>query len=51
MDKSGDVSVRGNQWQRLLRWQQGQKVNKEGEDGVEDEGKRNLNLDLKLKVK
>ncbi|XP_045909945.1 cyclic nucleotide-gated cation channel alpha-4 isoform X3 [Micropterus dolomieu] len=50
MDKSGDVSVRGNQWQRLLRWQQGQKVNKEGEDGVEDEGKRNLNLDLKLKV-
>lgn len=51
MDKTGDVSIRGNQWQRLLRWQRGQKVNEEGEDGVKDEGKHKTNLDLKLKVK
>lgn len=51
MDKTGDVSIRSNQWQRLLRWHRGQKVNEEGEDGVKDEGKRNINLDQKLKVK
>ncbi|XP_044071602.1 cyclic nucleotide-gated cation channel alpha-4 [Siniperca chuatsi] len=48
MDKTGDVSAGGNQWQRLLRWQREQKVNEEGEEGVKDGGK--LNLDLKLKV-
>lgn len=51
MDKTGDVRIRGNQWQRLLRWQRGQKVTEEGEDGVKDEGKPNTNLDLKSKIK
>ncbi|KAM9347815.1 cyclic nucleotide-gated channel alpha-4 [Symphorus nematophorus] len=50
MDKTGDVSVRGNQWQRLLRWHRGQKVNEEGQDGDKDEGKRNTSLNQKLKV-
>ncbi|XP_074514282.1 cyclic nucleotide-gated channel alpha-4 [Sebastes fasciatus] len=50
MDKTGDVRIRGNQWQRLLRWQRGQKVTEEGEDGVKDEGKPNTNLDLKSKI-
>ncbi|XP_058470654.1 cyclic nucleotide-gated cation channel alpha-4 [Solea solea] len=47
MDKTGDVHVKGNQWQRLLRWHRGQKANEEGEDGAKDEGRRNIILDLK----
>ncbi|XP_068592748.1 cyclic nucleotide-gated channel alpha-4 [Cebidichthys violaceus] len=50
MDKTGDVSIGGNQWQRLLRWQRKKKVSEEGEDGVKDEEKRNTNLDLKWNV-
>ncbi|XP_019960662.2 cyclic nucleotide-gated channel alpha-4 [Paralichthys olivaceus] len=50
MDKTGDVNVRGNKWQRLARWHHGQTVNEEGEDAAKDEGKRNIILDLKLKV-
>ncbi|XP_056279487.1 cyclic nucleotide-gated cation channel alpha-4 [Pseudoliparis swirei] len=46
MDETGDVSIGGNQWQRLLRWQRGKKVSKEGEDGVKDEEKGNANLKL-----
>lgn len=49
MDKTGDVSIRGNQWQRILRWHRKQKV-EGGEDGVEDEEKRDTNL-KKLNVK
>lgn len=48
MDKTGDVSIRGSQWQRLLRWHRKQKV-EVGEDGVKDEGKRDTNLGQKLK--
>lgn len=53
MNKTGDFSIRGNQWQRLLRWHRGQKDNEGGQDGVKDEEKRDttLNLNLKLKVK
>lgn len=52
MDKTGEGnSVGGNQWQRLLRWHRGQKVNQEGEDGAKDEGKHKTILGLKLKVK
>lgn len=51
MDKTGDVGIRRNQWQRLFRWQRGQKVTEEGEDGVKDEGKQNASVDSKLKVK
>ncbi|XP_049904056.1 cyclic nucleotide-gated cation channel alpha-4 [Epinephelus moara] len=50
MDKTGDVGIRRNQWQRLFRWQRGQKVTEEGEDGVKDEGKQNASVDSKLKV-
>ncbi|XP_044222126.1 cyclic nucleotide-gated cation channel alpha-4 [Thunnus albacares] len=51
MDKTGDVSIRSNEWQRLLRWHRRQKVKDEGEDGVnKDEGKRSSNLGQKLKV-
>lgn len=49
MDKTGDVSIRGNQWQRILRWQRKQKV-EDGEDGVKDEEKRDTNL-KKLNIK
>ena len=51
MDKIGNVSIRGNQWQRLLQWHRGEKVTEEGEDGVKDKGKHNTNLGLKLNVK
>ena len=52
MDKTGDISIRSNEWQRLLRWHRRQKVKDEGEDGVnKDEGKRSSNLGQKLKVK
>lgn len=52
MDKTGDVSIRSNEWQRLLRWHRRQKVKDEGEDGVnKDEGKHSSNLGQKLKVK
>nr|XP_046260159.1 cyclic nucleotide-gated cation channel alpha-4 [Scatophagus argus] len=50
MDKTGVISVTGNQWQRLLRWHRGQKVNEEEEDGVKDEEKRNTSLDQKFKI-
>nr|XP_033472460.1 cyclic nucleotide-gated cation channel alpha-4 [Epinephelus lanceolatus] len=50
MDKTGDVGIRRNQWQRLFRWQRRQKVTEEGEDGVKDEGKQNASVDSKLKV-
>ena len=51
MDKTGDVGVRGKQWQRLLRWHRGQKRTEDGEDGAKDEGKPNTNLDLKSNIK
>lgn len=51
MDKASDVTIRDNHWQRLLKWQRGKKVNKEGEDGVKDEEKHNTKLNQKLKVK
>ncbi|KAI9530143.1 hypothetical protein NQZ68_004160 [Dissostichus eleginoides] len=51
MDKTGGVSIRGNQWQRLLSWKRGKKVTEDGENGVKDEAKPNTNLDQKLKVK
>uniref|UniRef100_A0A3Q3J5N1 Cyclic nucleotide-binding domain-containing protein n=1 Tax=Monopterus albus TaxID=43700 RepID=A0A3Q3J5N1_MONAL len=46
MDKTGDASIRGNQWQRLLRQHWGQKVKVEEEDGAKDEGKRHFSLGL-----
>uniref|UniRef100_A0A665UV26 Cyclic nucleotide gated channel subunit alpha 4 n=1 Tax=Echeneis naucrates TaxID=173247 RepID=A0A665UV26_ECHNA len=49
MDKPGDTTFRGNQWQRLFRWHRGQKVNEEGEAAVKDDSKHNTILDLKLK--
>ena len=51
MDRASGVGIRGNHWQRLLRWHRGQKVNEEGEDGVKDEGTSNTALDQKLRVK
>lgn len=50
MDKQGDLGIRNNQWQRLLRWHRGHKANEGGEDGVNDKGKH-ISLDQKLKVK
>ncbi|XP_051259104.1 cyclic nucleotide-gated cation channel alpha-4 [Dicentrarchus labrax] len=49
MDKTGEVSFKGNQWQRLFKSHRGQK--EEGEDGVKDEGKRNLDQKLKINWK
>ncbi|KAM7379953.1 hypothetical protein PAMP_003285 [Pampus punctatissimus] len=52
MDKTGDVSVRSNEWQRLLRWHRRQKVKDEAEDGInKDEGKPPRDLGQKLKAK
>ena len=52
MEKTGDVNVSGNKWQRLVRWHKGKKESEgDGEDGAKDEGKPNIALDLKLKVK
>lgn len=52
MDKSGEVSIRGKQWQRLLRWHRGQKENEEGGDGVKEGGKQTNNtFNMKLDVK
>ncbi|XP_041662305.1 cyclic nucleotide-gated cation channel alpha-4 [Cheilinus undulatus] len=48
MDKRGDVSNRGNKWQRLLRWHRGQKVNEEGGNGVKEEGNRKGFLKLNV---
>lgn len=50
MDKTGDLSIRRNQWQRLLKWHRGQKVN-EGQDGVKDQEKPHNILHSNLKVK
>ncbi|KAM9850607.1 cyclic nucleotide-gated channel alpha-4 [Aulostomus maculatus] len=51
MNKAGDVRSRGNEWQRLVRWYQRQKVKDEGEDGIiKDEGKLSSNLNLKWKI-
>ncbi|XP_022054726.2 cyclic nucleotide-gated cation channel alpha-4 [Acanthochromis polyacanthus] len=49
MDKTGEVSIRSSQWQRLLRWHLGQKANEEGEDGDKKEENRNIYTGLKLK--
>ncbi|XP_031588811.2 cyclic nucleotide-gated cation channel alpha-4 [Oreochromis aureus] len=49
MDITGDVSIRGNRWQRLFRRQQGQKASGEGQDGVKDKGKHNTFLGMILK--
>ncbi|KAM3607139.1 uncharacterized protein V6R79_002187 [Siganus canaliculatus] len=50
MNKRDDVGSRNNQWQRLLRWHRGQKVNEQGQDGVKDEGTQNTNPAQKMKV-
>ncbi|XP_037344716.2 cyclic nucleotide-gated cation channel alpha-4 [Pungitius pungitius] len=51
MEKNGDVTIQGNQWQRLLRGQQGKKVTQEGHDGVKSEEKRKTNLTWKVNWK
>lgn len=51
MNKTGAVPVKGNQWQRLFRWHQGQKVSEEGEDGVKEEEKRDTSLVQRFKIK
>ncbi|XP_037543080.1 cyclic nucleotide-gated cation channel alpha-4 [Nematolebias whitei] len=47
MDEAGN-SVRRNQWQRLLRWPQGQNVNEE-KDGAKDDEEQNNRVKLKQK--
>lgn len=51
MDKTTDFSLRGNQWQRILKRHRGQKVNGGGQDGVKDEQKCHAILNWKFKVK
>ncbi|XP_026232714.1 cyclic nucleotide-gated cation channel alpha-4, partial [Anabas testudineus] len=50
MDKTTDFSLRGNQWQRILKRHRGQKVNGGGQDGVKDEQKCHAILNWKFKV-
>lgn len=50
MDKTADVSVRRNQWQRILRWHQKQRV-EDGDVGNKNEGKRDTNPGQKPKFK
>lgn len=50
MDKTADVSVRRNQWQRILRWHQKQRV-EDGDVGDKNEGKHDTNPGQKLKFK
>lgn len=44
MDKTGEVSLRGNQWQRLFRWHRMQNVNEEGDGNKEDNNSQQQKL-------
>ncbi|XP_068185412.1 cyclic nucleotide-gated channel alpha-4 [Antennarius striatus] len=50
MDKAADDGIRGNQWQRLLRWHRGQKVTDDQQDGVKDDGKHRNIQDKKFHI-
>ncbi|KAM8856158.1 cyclic nucleotide-gated channel alpha-4 [Spinachia spinachia] len=50
MEKN-NVTIQGNQWQRLLRGQQGKKVTEEGHGGVKGEEKCKTNLKWKVNWK
>lgn len=49
MDKTEDVSLRGNRWQRLVRWHRTQGA--DGEGGLKDGENPDTHLGHEFKIK